>query len=189
MKPFKKTEKMALLVIFSVLIIVSVPNFIISLRRARDQVRRDDLGALLHALEEYSVDFKRLPPASEDGEIMDCLNPGDTLVLNKDETEILNVVPCGWGQKPFVNLVSGRIYMTLLPRDPSYLKGAKYLYFTDGVRFQLYAAMEGEDEPEVDDKIVERGLVCGNTLCNVGRSYNVPTDISIEEYDSKLLEK
>jgi hypothetical protein len=47
--------------------------------------------------------------------------------------------------------------------------------------------MEGMDEAEVDPKIVAGGLMCGNKICNVGRSYNVPSDISIEEYDKLLL--
>jgi predicted HNH restriction endonuclease len=77
--------------------------------------------------------------------------------------------------------------MSILPRDPDYKKGAAYLYLSDGVRYQIYASMEGKDEAEIDPKIIARGLMCGNRVCNIGRSYSVPTDISIEEYDKLLL--
>jgi hypothetical protein len=79
--------------------------------------------------------------------------------------------------------------MTNLPEDPNYKSGATYLYLSDGNRYQIYAAMEGADEPEVDSKIIARNLMCGNKICNIGRSYNVPSNISIEEYDKLLIEK
>lgn len=189
MKPFSKTETISLVVIFSILIAISVPNFIISLRRARDQVRRDDMGVLVHALTEYSADFRAFPTSSDDGLIMDCLKPGDAPVKDSKGMWIVNLIPCQWGKDAFADLIDGRIYMSILPREPDYQKGSKYLYFSDGNRYQIYATMEGMDEAEVDPKIVARGLVCGNKICNVGRSYNVPTDISIEEYNKILLAK
>jgi len=188
MKPFSKSEIISLAVIFAILIAVSVPNFIVSLRRARDQVRRDDMGALEHSLGEYISDFKIFPSASPDGRIMDCLKPGDKPVKNKEGGWTVSLIPCNWGKDSFINLINNKIYMSKLPRDPDYQKGARYLYLTDGDRYQIYAVMEGSDEAEVDPKIIARGLMCGNKICNVGRSYNVPVNISIEEYDKLLLE-
>jgi type II secretory pathway pseudopilin PulG len=189
MKPFTKPEIISLIVIFSILIAVSVPNFILSLRRARDQVRRDDMGVLEHALDLYSADFRAFPLSSSDGLIMDCLKPGDKPQLDSKSGLIVNLIPCQWGKDTFTDLVNGKIYMSILPREPDYQKGAKYLYFSDGNRYQIYGVMEGMDEAEIDPKIVARGLTCGNKICNVGRSYNVPTDISIEEYVKTLLKK
>jgi hypothetical protein len=188
MKPFTKSEIISIAVIFFVLVAVSVPNFIVSLRRARDQVRRDDLGVLVHSLDEYLADFKTLPLASSDGRIMDCEKPGDKPVKNKNGEWTVNLIACDWGRDSFTDLISGKVYMSILPREPDYLKGAKYLYFSDGNRYQIYAAMEGHDEAEIDPKIMARGLICGDKVCNVGRVYNVPADISIEEYDKLLLD-
>ena len=186
MKPFTKSEKVSLLVIFVILITVSVPNFVISLRRARDQVRRDDMGALVYALAEYVADNRSFPLASPDGRIMDCLKPGDKPVKDKKGFWVLYPIPCEWGKDALTELITGKVYMPLLPREPDYQKGAKYLYFSDGDRYQIYAAMEGVTEAEVDPKIIALNLMCGSRVCNVGRSYGVPTDISIEEYDRKL---
>ena len=63
MKPFTKQEMFGLGIIFLVLTAISFPNFVLSLRRARDQVRRDDMGALQNALENYSIDFHQFPGA------------------------------------------------------------------------------------------------------------------------------
>lgn len=189
MKPFSKSEKLSLLIIFTILIAVSVPNFIISVRKARDQVRRDDMGALEDSLGGYSADFGAFPLASSDGRILDCLKPGDKPVMDKIDKWTMDLIPCEWGNDPFANLIDAKIYIAKLPRDPDYLKGAKYLYFSDGEKYQIYASMEGADEAEVDTKIIARGLTCGTRICNMGRSANVPTDISIEEYDKVLLSK
>lgn len=188
MKSFTKSEVISLIVIFLILIAVSVPNFVLSLRRARDQVRRDDMGALVHALDEYQADFESFPPASPDGRIMDCENPGDKPVKDKNGRWVINLIACDWGKDSFSDLINGKKYMTILPREPDFKTGAKYLYFSDGNRYQIYAAMEGADEAEVDPKIIALNLDCGGgKICNVGRSYNVPINISISEYDKTIL--
>ena len=188
MNKFSKPELISIFVIFTVLIIISVPNFIISLRRARDQVRRDDMGVLETSLAEYSADFRSFPLSSPDGRIMNCLRPGDKPIKNNKGTWTIDPIPCDWGKDSFTDLTSGKIYISILPRDPDYQKGSAYLYLSDRNRYQIYATMEGSDEAEVDPKIIARGLMCGNKICNIGRAYNVPTDISIEEYDKLLLD-
>ena len=189
MKPFSKSEIISLAVIFFVLIAVSIPNFAISLRRARDQERRDEMGALVTSLDAYVSDIKSLPLSSVDGRIMDCLKPGDKPVKNSKGFWVVNPIPCEWGKDALIDLITGKVYLAILPRDPDYQKGAAYLYFSDGDRYQIYAAMEGMDEAEVDPKIVALGLKCGTKICNVGRSYGVPTNISIEEYDKLLINR
>jgi hypothetical protein len=189
MKPFSKSETVSLVVIFLILVVVSVPNFIVSLRRARDQVRRDDQGALVQALDEYLADFGELPLSSPDGRIMDCEKPGDKPFKNKLGMWVINAIPCDWGKDKLINLINGKVYMSILPRDPDYKKGATYLYFSDGQRYQIYAAMEGADEAEVDPKIIALGLACGSRTCNVGRFYSVPINVSIEEYDKQFSQK
>jgi len=189
---FTKSELIATAIIFAVLFIISYPNFILSLRRARDQVRRDDLGALQHSLGEYESDFGIFPPASSDGKIMDCKKPEDVVKIDKKGRLIVNLIPCQWGQDPFVDLTPGssKTYMKTLPRDPYFDKGVTYLYFTDGSRFQILAYMEGaKDEVDYDQRVVARNIKCGTQICNVGRAFNCPIDKSIEEYDRELLLK
>jgi type II secretory pathway pseudopilin PulG len=188
-KNFSRPEIICLIAIFLILVGVSWPNFVLSLRRARDQVRRDDQGALVHALDEYLADFGELPTSSPDGRIMDCEKPGDKPFKDSKGRWVINAIPCDWGKDALVDLINGKVYMSILPREPDYKKGATYLYYSDGQRYQIYATMEGADEAEVDPKIIALGLACGSRTCNVGRSYNVPINVSIEEYDKQFSQK
>jgi type II secretory pathway pseudopilin PulG len=190
MKKFTKPETLSLVVIFLVLLAVALPNFATSLKLARDQVRRDDMGALEHAMDQYIAEFNNgLPGATPDGRIIDCLKPGDKPVKNTSGSWSYTPIPCNWGKDAFTNLITGEVYISRLPEDPDSQKGVNYLYFTDGNRYQIYAAMEDKNEPEVDPKIIARNLSCGTRICNIGRSYNVPSDISIQAYDQMLIEK
>lgn len=175
MNPFSKSEIISLFVIFLILIAISIPNFVVSLRRARDQVRKDDLGGLVPALGLYHEDFGIFPLSSSDGRIVACKKSGNLVV---------NYIPCNWGVDAF------DAYMPLLPRDPDYQKGAGYRYISDGSRFQIYVSLENNDDPEYDPKIIARNLMCGNLICNAGRGYGrTPTNISLEEYEAQLLPK
>ena len=169
---FTKTVSISLIVILTILIAVLIPNFIFSLRRARDQVRRDDLGSLEHQINIYFSDFGEFPPSSTDGKIVNCQRPdGKKPYVDEYGKWIFDRVSCEWGKDPFTNLATGGVYMTALPRDPDWQKGVNYYYISDGVRYQLFASMEGNDEAEVDSKIISEGVSCGNRICNVGRSY------------------
>lgn len=187
MKSFTKIETISLAAIFLILIAVAVPNFIVSMMKSRDQIRRDDMGSINHALDAYLADFENLPVSSPDGRIMACLKSGDVPHKDKTGKMVFDYLPCDWGKDAFVNQFTGRVYLPILPNDPNYQKGVKYLYLSDGNRFQVFASEENRKEVEIDPKIVARNLSCGSRICNMGRSYNVPTDISIEEYDKLLL--
>lgn len=190
---FNKSETLSLVVIFLILVGIAIPNFAASLRRSRDQVRRDDLGSLMTALEKYKIDFGIYPPSSSDGQIMDCLKPGDTPYKDKKGFWVINSVPCEWGKDPLVNLLTKNTYMTILPRDPDWQKGVSYLYISDGDRYQLFASMEGKNEPEVDSKIIAENLKCGTRVCNVGRFVNCEIPKTLEKCEqedaAKLLRK
>jgi hypothetical protein len=145
------------------------------------------MGALEGALSQYLADFETLPPSSPDGRIMNCLKSGDAPYKNAKGLWTFDPIPCEWGKDSFKNLITGRVYLANLPGDPDYEKGAKYLYFSDGDRYQIFAAMTVKNQAEIDPKIIARNLPCGNKICNIGRSYNVPIDISIEEYNKQLI--
>ncbi len=176
MKFFSKSEIFSLIVIFLILVAVSLPNFSLSLRRARDQTRRDDMGYMETAIDAYYVDHGFFPPSSPDGKFVVC----------KDSQG--NQVACEWGQKwisPILvdKVYEDKVYMNGLPQDPNFNSGAAFAYFSDPGRFQIFGALEGMDEAEYDPKIAERGIKCGNKICNMGRAYNVPLYMTIEEYN------
>lgn len=186
MKIFSKSETKSLIVIFLVLFAVAIPNIVLSLQKSDDQIRRDDMGSLEDALGQYLADFETLPPASVDGRIMNCLKEGDMPYKNSKGLWTFDPIPCEWGKDSFVNLITGRVYLKTLPQDPDFEKGSRYLYLSDGNRFQIYATMVVKKQAEIDPKIIARNLSCGNKICNIGRSYNVPIDISIEEYNKLM---
>ena len=165
MKPFSKKEVISLAVIFFILVAVSVPNYIVSLRRARDQVRRDDMGALQKVLANYFEDFREFPMSSDDGRMIACNGA------------------CEWGKDAIVGQTKdgSKVYMNLLPREPKYQEGRSYRYISDGQHYQILVALEGTDEDEYDQKIIARGLKCGNVICNAGRGYGCETDKSLEQ--------
>lgn len=163
MKLFTKQESLITLFIFLVLVGVSTPSFIKSLRRARDQIRRDDLGVFQKMVDNYYAQYKVFPPSTNDGKIIAC-----------------NEGPCVWGQDSFYNL--GRI-----PGDPETNKGVNYMYFSGPDMYQIFISQEGTDEVEYDQKILERKINCGSRLCNTGRSYNCGVDKTIEECSKMLL--
>lgn len=184
MKPFSKQEKFSLLVIFTILILVSWPNFSLSLRRSRDQIRRDDIGNIQAAIDSYYIDYGMFPPSTTDGKIVACKASGSESLGPGG----VDLIPCDWGHDPWINLTPGvsKTYMKVIPNDPNSSKGAKYLYFSDGSRYQLFAAMEGIDEPSYDSKLSQRNVMCGNKACNIGRANNVPMYITIDEYNLQI---
>lgn len=145
MKPFSKNETIITILIFVILVGVSFPSFIVSLRRARDQTRRDDLGTIQKMADIYYSKNKEFPVNIED--------------LGEN-----------------------------VPNDPDEDIGAMYYYEIGPDMFQLFVSQEGNDEPEYDERIVKRGLKCGNRICNSGRNYNCPVDKSIEECSKMILQ-
>lgn len=176
MKFFSKSELISIIVIFAVLVAVSWPNFSLSMRRARDQIRRDDIGNIQAAIDEYYADYGIFPASTQDGRMVVCRGPGEAQI------------PCNWGRDTWINLTPGvnKVYMKVFPGDPKLSDGASYYYSSDGSRYQLFGSLEGVDETEYDAKLAARGVKCGNKVCNIGRVNNVPLYITIEEYDLQI---
>lgn len=190
-KLFSKSETISLVIIFTILIVVSIPNFAASLRRARDQNRRDDLGAMEASLGGYFGDFDAFPLSSSDGKIMDCLKPGDAPYKDAKGFWVVNPISCEWGKDSLSNLINGKTYLTKLPIDPRSNDGISYIYLSNGQMYQLFTYMEGADEAEVSQIVIARNLSCGNHICNVGRSYNCDIAKTLEtcEKEAILLQK
>ncbi len=188
MKFFSKEETIALGIIFLVLVVVSWPNFTLSLRRARDQIRRDDIGSVQGAIDNYYSDYGIFPASTNDGKLVVCKGSEGPQIDPGTGKPVVNLVPCTWGKDPWLNLTPGvsKVYLRVIPGDPDKTKGASYVYFSDGSRYQLMGALESSDEPGYDAKLAARGVMCGNRICNIGRATNVPLYLSIEEYDLQI---
>lgn len=184
MKKFSKEELIGVTVIFLLLFVISIPNFVLSIRRSRDQNRRDDIGGLAHGLEEYYADFGVFPKSNSDGEMIACKKPEDTVLVDEKGRLVVDLVPCIWGRDALIDLTPGnnKVYIKALPVDPKHDKGFKYIYLSDGYRYQVLSALESADEASYDATIFARKIMCGTRVCNMGKSYNSPLNKSIEEY-------
>ena len=188
MKFFSKEEILVLSAILLVLIIVSVPNFIVSVRRSRDAQRKNDIGVLADGLGNFANNFGSYPLSSPDGKILAC-NPKISYVAKIVKVDF---DPCEWGKDDLRDALDTSYppYITALPFDPKHNEGVSYLYLSNGKRFQIFAHLEGTDEAEYDPKIAARNLLCGNKVCNFGRAPGAtPLNKSIEEYENELLDK
>ncbi len=189
MRFFKKEEVIAILVIFGVLVAVSIPNFSLSIKRARDASRKDDMGSLQAALNSYFKDFGEFPGSTSDGRIVGCKAPGSVVKKDAQGKLIVDFIPCEWGKDGLADPTDGSrpAYISPIPNDPQAATGLKYFYISDGSRYQIYGSLEDTTQDEYDKKIVARGISCGVRICNFGRSYGrTPLNISIEQYEQTL---
>lgn len=189
MKFFSRQELISIAIIFLILIGISWPNFTLSMRRSRDQIRRDDIGNIQAAIDEYFDDYGVFPASSPDGKLVVCKGPGEDKIGTDGKLQV-DLIPCNWGQDTWINLTPGvnKTYMKVIPGDPRLNMGVSYVYFSDGSRYQLLAYLEGgKDEIEYDGRLERRGVKCGEKICNLGRANNVPLYISVEEYGLQIL--
>lgn len=190
MKFFSKEEFRHIVIILAVLAIVSLPNFIVSIRRARDAQRKNDIGTIQNALLRFNDDFGFFPISTEDGRIAACNKAGEE--IKENEQGYFNLEPCDWGKDVLTDPSDPSFppYLSVIPIDPDNKKGVSYRYISNGKRFQILASLEGEDEDEYDNRIVSRGIKCGTKICNSGKaSGRTPLDKSLEEYENELLEE
>lgn len=150
MTPFTKQQKKVILFLFFVLFALTGFNMNISIRRGRDNQRKNDLSVLQKALDVYQNKHGEYPP-SIDNKIGACKGP--------------IFVPCEWGKDKFEIL-------STMPRDPSSNLGREYLYLSNIKGYKIYISLEGKDEAEYTKAIEDLGLLCGNQICNYGREYN-----------------
>lgn len=198
MKPFTSKEVWVTLVTLASIVTLSLYNFGLALRRARDAQRIADINAVSNALNKFLADFGFFPYA-EDGKIVACKSDNfDELVVEVKQADKLKpdayltlLKPCDWGKSEFRDLLDASYpaYLTTLPQDPQFSKGSSYIYLSNGTRYQLYASLEGEDgEDQYNQGVVSRQLDCGTRVCNFGKALGeTPLDKTIEEYENELL--
>lgn len=179
---FNKKEIFSISIILAVIGVAIYLNLSSALKRARDVQRRNDLWRISDALIEYHKDRASFPPTFE-GKIVACFG-------GVDEHGIPQAVPCDWHADGLSNIFTGQVFLENLPTDPHHNQGARYLYLSNGRYFQIYAALESEDDPEYKPEVVARNLMCGNRQCNFGRAFlETPLDKTIEEYENELRAK
>lgn len=185
MRFFSKEEALVICSILLLIVIISFGNFKVSLRRSRDAQRKNDIGAISDGIAKYGNDFAKYPLSSPEGKILACR---PKVSQDKKAKKIVEFEPCEWGKDSLRDALdlTYPVYIETLPSDPQASEGERYLYLSNGARFQIYAALEGEEDDEYDPKILVRGLTCGNRTCNFGRASGVPLDKSIEEYENEL---
>lgn len=189
MKFFTKQELKIVGIILFTISLISFFNFRISIRRARDNQRKNDFGTLQRALEDYSYSVGIVPFSSEDGKILACKD--ETTYFDEEKKTWVNIKPCEWGEDSLEDFTDSEssVFMNPIPMDPQNLQGVSFVYLSNGKRFQILGHLEGKDEPEYDSTIEARNIMCGSKICNYGRAYDTPLDISIEEYENKLQDK
>ena len=178
---FNKNEWIALGLIFASLVMVISYNFSISFRRSRDSRRKNDIRSIHDALIAYQEEVASFP-ASDDGSIVACFD-------GVDENGIPQRRACDWGWDGLPNIFEEGMpeYIATLPADPRHTEGRRYVYLSNGRRFQILAALEGSDEAEFDQAIIDRQIMCGDVICNFGRAFDdTPLDKSVEEYENEI---
>lgn len=157
MKPrygFTLIELLVAIAIISILAVAGFTSYIFSIQKARDAQRKSDLATISKALEVFANDFGQYPAVSS-GEMVACDTTGGGLVA------------CDWGE-PMAAYVGGALqtYLAKLPDDPSSTKN--YRYQRVGSSYNLYAALENANDPNVKSGIT---LTCGSVtiLCNYQR--------------------
>jgi len=197
MKPFTKNEYIITGVIFFLVIVITLLNLRVAIRRSRDVQRRADMGVIANVLEKYNEDFGYFPPA-EDGKLKACKAENfDEVVADIKDDPVFDRKKlftgfrvCSWGEDELRDPFDSEYepYLKVIPQDPSEEDGILYTYFSNENLFQIYAHLEGGNtEESYDQGIVGRNIKCGDRVCNFGKSYaDIPLDKSIEEYEMEL---
>lgn len=138
---FTLMELMVVMIIIGILSTIIAGNFIQIKLRARDVKRKNDLAQMQRAIEAYYNDHGIYPS-----------------FFTTDLT---------WGA-PFVDPVSGVVYMNQLPNDPQQPTSQFLLLVnTSGTKYQLLAHLENTEDDDLnsDSNVITR--FCGATShCN-----------------------
>lgn len=180
---FTRKELFIVCITLAGIVLATYLNLQVSLRRARDVQRKGDVRAIANALDAYQIDTASYP-ANDNGKIVACFG-------GVDENNIPQRVACSWREDSLRDIFytdpNYPAYLNTIPGDPHYKDGVEYVYLSNGRHFQIFAALEGADEPEYNPEIVARNIMCGTRVCNFGLANGqTPLEKSIEEYENEL---
>lgn len=153
---FTLMELLIVMVLLGILVALGTGSYASSIRRGRDNRRKNDVRFITVALESYFNDKKIYPASNANGEIVGC-------GLN-------DLAVCAWGGQ-FKDQYN-TLYMTLIPDDP--LDQYKYYYVATDTTYKLYVKLENtRDEGTGVKQAGYTGTNCaisGTTLCTYGVS-------------------
>ena len=116
---FSKDEIIFVTCVLLAIFGVSYFQLKISQMKTRDAQRKSDVELVSRALNAYFEDYKILPAASAQGEIISC---------GFKASEV-----CPWGGGPLIDAVNVT-YLKKLPEDPQTYKGLQYKYSVNSER-------------------------------------------------------
>ncbi len=147
---FSLMELMIVVAIMLILAGIGFSNYVFSIQKSRDATRKNDLSVMAKAIESFANDFS-IYPTSDNGELVAC------------DYNNSGLRACSWGQ-PMAAYVGNQLvtYVSKLPTDP---EGDQAYYYesTDGSSYNLYAALENDQDPSYQ---ADLEIVCGNAACN-----------------------
>lgn len=155
---FTKKEFSFVSFVLLIIAVITVVNLFASYRKSRDNERKNELGDIESRLSDFYKAIGSYPLASSDGKIIGCNG-----FKNKLGDWVFS--ECEWGD----NKINSPFFDPL-PQDPYKEKGRKFVYASNGEKFQIYAALEGGYEDEYDKNIIVRNISCGDIVCNAGRT-------------------
>lgn len=151
---FTLLEMLVVIAIIGSLTGLIATNFVGSQAKARDARRKSDLTQIQKALEFFYNDHGRYPNESS-GRIAGC-GGGSTSA-------------CAWGDP--LQDGNGTVYLDTIPEEQQSGKQYWYEVSADGLKYQLYARLENDNDPVLDQDgdgdadEYNRGD-CGSQNCN-----------------------
>lgn len=149
---FTLIELMIVIAVMGTIIAISVGNFISAQVKARDARRKSDLSQIGKAVELYYNDHGQYPLHSTTNEVAGC---------GSDSQQ-----RCQWGDS-FID-EHGTVYMDTIPAERR--SGLTYVYRSDGLKYQLFAYLENQNDPMLDrdgdGNPDTYGQSCGSNPCN-----------------------
>jgi len=139
-KGFTLIELMVVIAIIGVLSALFINTSTINLKKGRDARRKSDLELIRSGIETYRADCNSYPVA---------MPFSGTLV----------------GSNANINCANTNTYISKVPQDPSNGNGSSYLYWSDGITYQICTNLEA---PPAGTPTVTCGgsSACGSTACN-----------------------
>jgi len=123
-------------------LVLAVVNPFDQFQKANDARRKSDLAQVQRALEQYYQDNRRYPARSGAYQLLD-----------------VNAITVPWGGTSD----AWRIYMPVVPKDPSQQRSYAYYVRADGQAYWLYASLErGAKDPDA----CNNGTACSSVASN-----------------------
>lgn len=163
-KGFTLIELLIVMALLAILLGIGASTFMTSIKKGRDNTRKNNLRAIASALEMYYNDKGKYPFSmlGTDGYIQGCYNAsGATGQCGKGDFTI-------WKD----SVAGGAMWMAKFPTDP--ISTQRYYYVSvSGTQFQMYAHLENDQDPAIITPAPNMGgaLDCGDKMpCNYGVS-------------------